>query len=110
MAKRAIRQPIRKSPERYKQSRATVQRSERSPERRKQSKATVTRNSSPERSKQSKATVTRTKRKTTDVQRRPRGGASPASKANQAAYRRFMAMTPAQRAYVIKNATKRSAR
>lgn len=65
---------------------------------------------SPEARKQTKATVTRTKRKTTDVQRRPRGGASPASKANQEAYRRFMKMTPAQRKYVIGNATKRSAR
>jgi len=49
-------------------------------------------------------------RKVTDVQRRPRGGASSASKANQEAYRRFMKMTPAQRKYVIGNATKRSAR
>lgn len=49
-------------------------------------------------------------RKTTDVQRRPRGGASPASKANQEAYRRFMEMTPAQRKYVIETSTKRAAR
>lgn len=85
------------SPERVRRNtRATTSRTS-SPERRKQTKATVRRTSSPERRKQTKATTATSGRRGSG--RSPQGGAS--RSANDAAYRRFMNMTPQQRKYVI---------
>jgi len=85
------------SPERVRRNtRATTSRTS-SPERRKQTKATTSRTSSPERRKQTKATTATSGRRGSG--RSPQGGAS--QRRNEAAYKRFMNMTPQQRKYVI---------